>query len=113
MPIVIGDPEIEVRLEFADAAVDLLSERHAIELVEQRFVEPLADPVRLWPFGPRSRMVHILDRQIELIFVPFGIAAILGAAVGQHPTEPDVVVVVDWATAVVQTEERSAVLRGT
>ncbi|ESZ53546.1 hypothetical protein X727_33815 [Mesorhizobium sp. L103C119B0] len=30
-------------------------------------------------------MIHVLERQIELVLVMFGIAAIFGAAVGQHP----------------------------
>ncbi|WP_366514049.1 reverse transcriptase domain-containing protein [Mesorhizobium sp.] len=32
-----------------------------------------------------DRMIHVLDRQIELVLVMLGIAAIFGAAVGQHP----------------------------
>jgi hypothetical protein len=30
---------------------------------------------------------HILDREIELVFVPLRVAAILAAAVGQHAHE--------------------------
>ena len=50
----------------------------------------------------RVRMVDVLDRQIELVFVALGIAAILGAAVGQHPAEPDVVLVVERHHPVVE-----------
>src|SRR6476646_5278842 len=46
-------------------------------------------------------MVHVLDRQVELIFVPLGIAAILGSAVSQHATEPEVVFVVERQHAIV------------
>jgi hypothetical protein len=38
-------------------------------------------------------VIDILDREIELVFVPLWIAAIFAAAVGQHPQQPDLVVV--------------------
>ncbi len=47
-------------------------------------------------------VVNILDRQVKLILVPLGIAAILGAAVGQHPQEWNLVLVVEGEHAVVQ-----------
>jgi hypothetical protein len=39
------DPTIDVALEFGDRSVDLLSERHAVKLVERPLVEPLDDAV--------------------------------------------------------------------
>jgi hypothetical protein len=80
--VVVGDPRVEVGLQFVDTAVDLFAEGDAVELVEQGFVEPLADAVGLRAFGSRSRVIDILDCQVELVFVALGIAAILGAAVG-------------------------------
>ena len=47
-------------------------------------------------------MVHILDGEIQLVFVPLGAAAILGAAVGQHAAEPDVVLVENRHDPIVQ-----------
>src|SRR4051812_10410613 len=41
------------------------------------------------PEGRRlgAGVIHILDRQIELIFVMLGAAAVFRATVGQHPTQ--------------------------
>ena len=38
LAIVLGEPGIKISLQLRDRAVDLLAERHAVELVEQRFV---------------------------------------------------------------------------
>src|ERR1044071_4258872 len=43
MLVVLGDPGIEIGLQFVDCAVDLLAERHPIELVQDRAMETLAD----------------------------------------------------------------------
>jgi hypothetical protein len=82
--IVFGDPGIEVGLQLVDCVVDLLAERHPVELVEHGAVEALADAVGLRAFGLGAAVVDILDRQIELVFVALA-AAKLGAAVGEHP----------------------------
>src|SRR4051794_33041776 len=46
--IVLGDPDIEIGLQFVDRAIDLLAERHPAELVQERAMEALADAVGLW-----------------------------------------------------------------
>jgi hypothetical protein len=69
------DPSVEIGLEFDDRTVDLLSEGHAVELVQHGLMEALDDAVGLRTFGLGTRMVNVLDRQIKLIFVVFGIAA--------------------------------------
>jgi len=38
-------------------------------------------------------MIDILDRVVELVFVPLRVAAILAAAVGQHPQQLDLLAV--------------------
>src|SRR6202021_487207 len=81
-------PGIEVGLKFGDRSIDLLAEDDAIELIEHRLVEPLNDPIGLGPLGCGVRMVDILERQIELVFVMLGVAAIFRAAIGQHAAEP-------------------------
>ena len=79
--IVTLDPGIEVGLKFGDRSIDLLAEDDAIELIEHRFVGPLNDAIRLRALGLGARMVDILERQIELVFVMLGVAAIFRAAV--------------------------------
>lgn len=50
-------------LHFLDAAVDLLAERHTIELVEHRAVEALDDAVGLRALHFRARVIDVLHRQ--------------------------------------------------
>jgi hypothetical protein len=69
------------------------AERDTVELVEHRFVEALADAVGLRALGLGARMIDVLDGEVELVFVSFGIAAVLAAAVGQHAQELDIVAV--------------------
>ena len=68
--IVLLHPFIEVGLQLLDAPVDLLAEGDAVELVEQRPVEALADPVRLRASCPGPGVVDVLDRQVEFVLVP-------------------------------------------
>ena len=67
--IVTLDPAIKIDLEIGDRAVDLLAKGDAIELIEHRLVEPLDDAIRLRALGLGARMVDILERQVELVFV--------------------------------------------
>src|SRR5262245_1986319 len=80
--IVFAHPPIEVGLQLVDRTIHLLAKRDTIEFVEHSFVEALADAVGLWALGLGARMIDVLDREIELILVPLGIAAVLAAAVG-------------------------------
>src|SRR5438034_1052898 len=41
--IVLHEPRIEIGLQLGNRAIELFAKRHAVELIEQRFVEPLAD----------------------------------------------------------------------
>jgi len=45
--VIPGDPGIEVSLQLLDADVDAFAERHLIELLQDGFVEALADAVGL------------------------------------------------------------------
>ena len=99
--IVTLDPGIEVGLEFGDRLIDLLAEDDAIELIEHRLVEPLNDAIRLRALGLGARMVDILERQIELVFMALWIAAIFLAAIGQHAGEPYLPCVIERHDAIV------------
>jgi hypothetical protein len=50
-------------------------------------VEPLDDTVGLRAAGLGAGVVDVLDRQVELVFVPVVGAAELGAAVGEQPLQ--------------------------
>ena len=45
-------------------------------------------------------MVHVLDREIKLILVALGVTAIFGTTVGQHTTEPEIMLIVEANTEV-------------
>jgi hypothetical protein len=47
-------------------------------------MEALDDPVGLRAFNLGTGMIDILDCQVQLVFVTFRCAAVLGAAIGQH-----------------------------
>jgi hypothetical protein len=100
--IVCADPGIEIGLEILDGPVDLLAERHAIELIEHGAMEALADAVGLRAFGFGPGVIDVLDSQVEFVFVPFRVAAVFGSPVGQHPAEPDVVLIEERHHTVVQ-----------
>src|SRR5262249_10048503 len=59
--------------------------------------------------GLGARVIDVLDREIELVFVPFGIAAVLAAAVGQHPQQLNLMGVEEWQHPVVQEIGRTIV----
>jgi len=85
LDIVAADPVVEVGLQFGGRSEDLFPERDPVEFVEHRLVEALDNSIRLRALGLGARMVNILDRQIELVFVVLRIAAIFRAPIGQNP----------------------------
>ena len=81
--VVPGDPGIEVSLQLLEAGVDAFAERHLIELLQDGFVEALADAVGLRASRLGAAVVDVLDGQIELVLMRLGGAAEFRAAVGQ------------------------------
>jgi IS30 family transposase len=82
-------PGVEIGLQFVDRRIDLLAEGDAIELVEHGLVKALDDAVGLRALGLGARVVNVLDGEIEFVFVPLGIAAIFGSAIGEHALQRD------------------------
>jgi len=58
-----------------------------VKLVEHGLVEALDDGVGLRALGLGAGVIDVLHRQVQLVLVALGYAAVLGAAVGQHPVE--------------------------
>jgi hypothetical protein len=75
----------------------LLRNRNTIELVEHDVVEAFTGAVGLRALGLGARVIDVLDREIQLVLVPFEIAAKLAAAVSQHAHELDIVLLEDSA----------------
>ena len=51
MLIILEEPSIKVGLQLVDGAVDLLAERHPIELIQDGAMEALADSIGLRALG--------------------------------------------------------------
>ena len=64
-------------------------------------MEPLDDSIGLRALGLGARVVNVLERQIELVFVMLRIAAIFRAAIGQHAAELHLMGVVERHDAIV------------
>ena len=54
-----------------------------VELLQDGFVETLANTVGLRMIGFRFGVLNVIERQIELVIVTLRFAAIFGATVGQ------------------------------
>src|SRR5829696_2387811 len=70
--VVAPDPLDEILLQLDDRTVDAHAERHPVELVQHCFVEALDDSIGLRALGLGSGVVHVLDREIELVLVVLG-----------------------------------------
>ena len=60
--VVFDDPGIKIFLQLRDRAVELLAECNAVELIEQRLVEALANAVRLRAPRLSARVIDFLSR---------------------------------------------------
>ena len=63
----------------------------AVKFVERGLVEAFTDTIGLRALGLGARVIDVLDREIQLVLVPLGIAAEPAAAVSQHAQELDIV----------------------
>ena len=73
-----------------------------VELVQHGLVEALCDSVRLRALGLGAAVIDVLDREIELVFVPLRVAAILRAPVGEDAQQRHAVLVEEGDHPVVQ-----------
>src|SRR6516162_7380746 len=99
--VVLDQPGIEVSLQLVDAAVDLLAERDAIELIQYGAMEALTDSIGLRALRLGAAVIDVLDREVELVFMALGPAK-LGAAIGQHARQSDAVLVTERHHPVVE-----------
>ena len=60
--VVFAHPRIQIGLQLVDGRVDALSEGDAVELVQDGFVEALADAVGLRAFHLGPRVIDVLHR---------------------------------------------------
>src|SRR5215831_476610 len=79
--VVLDQPGIEISLQLVDAAVDLLAERDAIELIQYGAMEALTDSIGLRALRLGAAVIDVLDGEVELVFMALGPAK-LSAAIG-------------------------------
>ena len=65
--VVAQDPAIEILLKLFERSVELLSEGDLIELLQDRLVEALADPVRLRMLHLRARVIDVVEGEEQLV----------------------------------------------
>src|SRR5262249_17189083 len=65
-------------------------------------MEAFTDAVGLRALGLGARVIDVLDREIQLVLVPFGIATELAAAVGQHAQQLDIVLLEERQHTVIE-----------
>ena len=74
--VVVIDPFVEIVPRLLDGLVDLLSECHLVELLQDGFVEPFADAVGLGRLDFGLGVADVVDGQEQLVIVPIGAPAI-------------------------------------
>ena len=67
--------------------MDFLAERHAVEHVEQRLVEPFANPIGLGALRFCLGVVNVFHRQAQLILVVVWCPTVRCPSISQQPTE--------------------------
>lgn len=68
---------------FPQVRIDLLPESHPIEFIEDRLVDPLTDPIRLWILGLGLRMLNVIELEIELMEMFIQSSTELGSPIRQ------------------------------
>ena len=65
--VVVGDPVVQVDLQFFDAAIDFSTECNLVELLQDRIVEALADAIGLRVPDLGLRVLDVVRGKVELI----------------------------------------------
>jgi hypothetical protein len=67
MVVVQLQPRVEIGPKFIKCLIDLFAKRYPIELIEQRLVKTLTNPIGLETLGLGPGAVDIFCRQVQLI----------------------------------------------
>lgn len=82
--IVVLKPSVQIGLQAIDIHIERFAKRHLIKLLQDGFVEALANAVGLRRPGLGFSMLDVVDRQVQLIVVALGLAAIFRTAIGEY-----------------------------
>jgi hypothetical protein len=100
--VVLLQPVIQVGLQLVQGPIDLLPERHPIQFVQHRLVEPFTDPVGLGMPGLRAGVIDVLHREVQFILVAFGCPAVFRAAIREHSVQRNLVLLEERQHSVIQ-----------
>src|SRR4029077_12837689 len=75
-------------------------------LIEHGSMKALADSIGLRALGLGAGVIDVLDGEIELVVVMLRVAAILGAAIRQHPAQYNAVLLEERQHPIVQNLRR-------
>ena len=100
--VVVGEPSIQISLQFIERQIQLLAESDLIKLLQDRFVEPLADAICLWVPCLGLGVLDIVQSQVKLIVVRFWLATIFGATVSQDADNAHALFGKEWQYTVVE-----------
>jgi len=82
--IVVFQPFVQISLQLFYRPVDFPAQRRLIKLLQYGLVEPLADTIGLRVAHLSSRVLNVIDRQIQLIIMALSFAAVFSTSVGQY-----------------------------
>ena len=75
-------------------------------------MEAFIDTVRLRALGLSASVIDVLDREMQLVVVPFRIATGLAAAISQHAQERDILLLEERQHPVIERLGGSAAVMG-
>ena len=82
--VVIVQPFIKIPLQFFNGAIDFAAECNLIKLLQNRFMETLANAIGLWMPHFCFGVLNVVQCQIELVIVRFRFPAIFSAAISKY-----------------------------
>jgi hypothetical protein len=93
--IVLLEPCLQVRLKCFQCVIEFLTKR-ARDKSRSTTSCGTADSIGLRMPDLRPRVVDVLDREIQFIFMPLGAPQVLSASVGEHPIQRDLLLFEEW-----------------
>src|SRR5262249_18410508 len=71
--IVFLQPQVQIALQLFGVWVNLAPKGHPVKFIKHGAMEALDDPVGLGTFDLSATVVDVLHRQVQLVFVVFGV----------------------------------------
>ena len=89
--VVVFNPFVQLFLQRFHLGIHIFSKGHLVKLLQNSFMESLADAIRLRMPGFCLSMFNIIERKIQLVIVLFCLTAILRSTIREHPQQRELV----------------------